>query len=319
MRGQLLLLPSIAAIALGLALPANAADIGTGEPQLVPPVPGWNIGTSLDLVYATREPGDDNIILQDTITGRTILDADDFGFDWEPGLDARLNVTNGNIGGGVRFFGGFKFDDTQKLDTPTIWNFPTIPPLFALGAAAVTSTYETSLDSVELNVAKLFGPHISLFAGVRSVMLDDKLTTVAKFIGNTATVTFEADTFAIGPQLGGEFHYGDRLFVEGDARIGALVASSDFSMGVRQDFGAGFSAFGDDSDWIAVAEGGIAAGFRVGRSTSLRAGYRVLYINDVPTATAIVDKTELLPLTRIEASSDDILIHAVTAGVKITF
>jgi hypothetical protein len=231
-----------------------------GAEETVAPVGGWTASASADLVYATREQGDNYIIIEDTITGDTLVDSNNLDFDWEPGLDARLNFTNGVYGGGVRFFGGFEFDDKARATTSPIFNFPTVPPLFGLGVANATVDYDSSLDSVELNISRNFGPRAAVFVGVRSVMLDETLATRLDFgAANTAVVTFEADTFAIGPQIGGELHFGDRVFVDLDGRIGALSADSGTAMSVRQQIGPTFSASGDQSNWIGVAEGGIAA------------------------------------------------------------
>jgi hypothetical protein len=149
-------------------------------------------------------------------------------------------------------------------------------------------------------------------------MLDEKLTNAFAFPGNKAKVTFEADTFAIGPQLGAEFHYGGRVFADIDGRIGALRADSDLDLNVAQNIGPAFTAFGQQDRWTAVAEGGLAVGVMLGPSTSLRAGYRVLYIDSVPTAPSIIAKTEVIP-GKIKDASDDVLVHGVTLGVKTTF
>jgi hypothetical protein len=64
----------------------------------------------------------------------------------------------------------------------------------------------------------LFGTHGSVFVGLRGIVLNDKLKSIANFGSNVATITIEADTAAIGPQLGGQFSFGDRVFVERDGR-----------------------------------------------------------------------------------------------------
>ena len=43
-----------------------------------------------------------------------------------------------------------------------------------------------------------------MFVGVRGIVVNEKLQNVANFDGNVATITIEADTAAIGPQLGGQ-------------------------------------------------------------------------------------------------------------------
>lgn len=122
------------------------------------------------------------------------------------------------------------------------------------------------------------------------------MSTLFTFVGNEARVTFDTNTFAFGPQIGAELHYGGRVFADVDGRIGALHADSDMGFNVSRNIGPGFAASGQQDNWTAVAEGGVAVGVMVTPSTSLRAGYRVLYIDSVPTALSIVDKTELAPV-----------------------
>lgn len=241
-----------------------------------------------------------------------------FDFGWEPGVDARLNLASGNYGVGFRFFGGFDFNDNKKVTTSPIWNLPTNPPLFGLGTANINAQYDSSLDSAELNAARLFGDNGAIFVGLRGIVVDEKLKNVADFGSNIATLTFNADTAAIGPQLGGQFQVGDRLFVEGDGRIGALTSSTDLNFGVKQAIGPAFAANGSTGNWLMVAEGGIAVGVRIGPSISLRGGYRVLFIDDIPTAASSVDKTQVVS-AMINSSSDEILIHGFTLGGKVVF
>jgi hypothetical protein len=303
----------VAIVALFSTTSANAGDLDAGAPP-----PSAVTSASVDFVYATRENDDNHVIIEDTVTGDTILDSKQFGFDWEPGVDARLNIASGNYGVGLRFFGGFEFDDNVKSTTSPIWNFPTNPPLFGLGTAAINSKYESSLDSVELNGSRLFGDSGAVFVGLRGIVVDEKLKNNVNFGGNVATITLDSDTAAIGPQLGGQFHLGDRFFVEGDGRVAALTSGTDASFSVKQAVGPAFAANGSFGNWLLMAEGGIVAGVKIGPSFSLRAGYRVLFIDDIATAPGLVDKVDVLNASISEAN-DEILIHGVTVGGKFVF
>ena len=183
--------------------------------------------------------------------------------------------------------------------TSPVWNFPTVPPLFGLGIASrQLEIRHRQLDSVELNAARLFGDNGAVFIGLRGIVVDEKLKNLVNFTTNVSTVrTYIADTAAIGPQLGGQFHFGDRFFVEGDGRIGALSSNSDLSFSVTQDVGPAFVANRSTGNWLMVAEGGIVAGVRIGPSFSLRAGYRVLFIDDIPTAASSLTKVRVLSTT----------------------
>jgi hypothetical protein len=44
----------------------------------------------------------------------------------------------------------------------------------------------------------------------------------------------------------------------------------------------------------------------------------VFYLNDVPTAPSIIDKTQVIPET-IREAKDDVLVHGVTLGLKVVY
>lgn len=79
---------SVALVALYLTTPAIAGDLA----QSVPPPVSAATSASIDFVYAMREQSDNQPIIEDTITGATILDSNQFDFGWAPGVDARLNM-----------------------------------------------------------------------------------------------------------------------------------------------------------------------------------------------------------------------------------
>jgi hypothetical protein len=74
---------AVAIVALYLTTPANAGDLDQGAPP-----PSAIASASVDFVYAMREQSDNHLIIEDTVTGATILDSNQFDFGWEPGVDA---------------------------------------------------------------------------------------------------------------------------------------------------------------------------------------------------------------------------------------
>ena len=75
---------SVAFVALYLASPAIAGDLA----QSVAPPASATTSASIDFVYAMREQSDNYPIIEDFITGATILDSNQFDFGRAPGVDA---------------------------------------------------------------------------------------------------------------------------------------------------------------------------------------------------------------------------------------
>jgi hypothetical protein len=301
--------------ALQLVALANAADVGEDIGDTSPYPASWDTSFSVDFVYAARTTSGNEVIIEDTVTGDTILDSGDFGDSWAPGVDVRLGVERGNQDIAVRFLGAFNWDPSESVTTSDIWSILTNPELFGLGAAETIADYSSMLNSIEVNAARPFGDNGTVFAGVRGVLLNENLDILSDFGSNMATVTSEADTIGVGPQVGTEFRTGGPVFVGFDGRIGALLTRSNLDFGVDQEDGPPFEASGDPWNWAGVAEAGIQAGVMIGRSTSIRVGYRALYLHNMPTATSSIGSTNVVDGS-IGHSSQGILVHGATFGVE---
>ncbi|HMN87615.1 MAG TPA: hypothetical protein PKA74_16750, partial [Bauldia sp.] len=167
----------------GVALLSSAGAVLAGD--AAPSPARWTVAFSADAIYATRGDVANDPLIQDAVTGDTVVSGKNFGFDWAPGADLGLTITDQTVDFTGRFIGGLSFDSTVKAETPAIWTIPTAPPLFGLGVAETTNTYSSDFNSVEFNAGRDVGP-VNAFIGIRAVWFNESLGTSADFGGNHA-------------------------------------------------------------------------------------------------------------------------------------
>ena len=239
---------------------------------------------------------------------------------WAPGLDARAIFHAGPQDVTLRFLGGFNWDGTGSTSFAS-GQIPTITTLYINSPTTeATEDYGSSLNSIELDVGKALGSHAQLFAGLRVLKLDETLHDHINLNSgaNIADVTWTVGNLGIGPQAGSTVHFGDRAFLDLDGRVGLLWTTSALGFNVTQTVGSPFSASGNVEGWAPVAEAGIAAGFKIHDHASIKIGYRVLYVHNLPTAASSIAATN--PTTQtIGHSSQDVLVHGATIGFSYEF
>lgn len=304
-----------AGIACALAVWATDA-VAADAPLPEDPVRALHFDASLEAVILTREQTGDFVILEDTIAGQPILTGRDYDFDWEPGADARLGVQFGSLGVAARFFGGFQWEESASLTTPVIWNFPTNPPLFGLGVADIDTDYDSELHTGEVGLT--FSPfqQVQFLAGARGLFLGESLDVNADFGGNAATISTTADTWGIGPQLGLLLNTslpGTRFVLEGEVRGGYLFTESDLDFGVTQNIGPAFAASGEPDGESFFAEASVAARFQFNEHAGIRAGYNVLFVDDIPTAPSSISGVNVIDGT-VDRTTDQLLAHGARVG-----
>ena len=300
----------------GVALLSSAGAVLAGD--AAPSPARWTVAFSADAIYATRGDVANDPLIQDAVTGDTVVSGKNFGFDWAPGADLGLTITDQTVDFTGRFIGGLSFDSTVKAETPAIWTIPTAPPLFGLGVAETTNTYSSDFNSVEFNAGRDVGP-VNAFVGVRAVWFNDALGTSADFGGNRADVNWSVDTTGVGPQIGAIWSgNAGPVRVNLDGRVGYLWTTSDADFSVTQDIGPPFGASSGVSGGTAIAEAGISAGVPLTSTLQLKAGYRVIWMNSMPTAIGSIANTDVLAGS-IDPATDDILIHGGTVGLTAHF
>lgn len=313
-----------------LALASAGASAADQAPPVVkapsPQVPSSFFEFSVDAVYATRGGKRSNdIVLENTVTGEPIVTGRNFSNNWEPGVDARLRAGQGANAFEIRYFGGFDFASSHAATTSPIWNFPTVPPLFGLGAANVNVTHSSQLHSAEANIQWVASPQITVFLGGRVASVREKLRVDADFGGNLATISWGSQFVGAGPQVGAVWRaFGSQtpppnsVFLDLDVRAAWLYGGSEANFGVLQAIGPAFTANGNHTYWTYLAEAGVKAGYVFGPNAQMHIGYRILYIGDVPLALEQIGKTDVLTPTILK-STDEYWIHGVNVGFLLRF
>ena len=296
----------------------------------IPPRPlipsGLSIDASIDGLYGQRNYSDAAIV-QNTLTGATVLSGDSFSFDGKGGVDARLRLGYGAWSVEGRYFGGFKWSAARSDTSPLIWNFPTIPPLFGLGISDLDSDASGRLHSFEGNLRWRANSHIVVFAGGRWISQPDRLAVFADFVVNAATISWDSDFKAIGPQIGFEarlfgprtsFNPMERVFLDVDARLGYLWSSGKQTFSVVQTVGPPFGANGSFHDTTLAYELGAALGIAITPNVELRAGYRYFALEDGVFAPDLIATTNLFN-ARIGQATTRVAVNAITFGLRVVF
>lgn len=318
---------ALAALAVWTAAQSSADAVDAAQASAYqPPAPfpaGWSIDVSADGVYGRRSQSN-AVIAQDAATGAPFLTASDLPFDPEAGLDGRVRVGYGAWALEGRYFGGFKWKSASSTTSPALWFFPTNPPLFGLGVAAIDSTYDGKLRSWEANLRWRANSHVVVFVGGRWISQPENLTVVANFGANTATISWDSALTARGPQIGIDarlfgprtsFNPLQRVFLDVDARFAYLWSSGTQNFSVVQTAGPPFGAGGSFSRDTIAYELGAMLGIEVTPNIELRAGYRYFLLRDAVFAPDLIARTNVVT-ANVSAGSNQLAVSAFTVGLR---
>ncbi len=316
----------VLAVAVSLVTLSSARAVDNLPPRPLIPS-GWSIDASIDGLYGRRNYSDAAIV-QDTITGATVVSGDGFSFDDKGGVDARLRLGYGPWSVEARYFGGFKWSASRNDTTPAIWQFPTVPPLFGLGVSDLDSDATGRLHSFEGNLRWRANSHIVVFAGGRWLSQPDRLSVFADFGGaNAATISWDSDFKAIGPQIGFDarvfgpgttFNPMQFVFLDVDARLGYLWTSGKQTFSVVQNIGPAFGARGSFHDTTFAYELGAALGIAITPNVEVRAGYRYFVLEDGVFAPDLIGATDIIN-ARINQATTRVAVNAITFGLRAMF
>ena len=283
----------------------------------------WTFNSSLDFVYLNRGDVEGGLI-EYTATGEPVLSGSDFDLGWAPGVDAQARVHNDRWGAGVRYLGGFNWDDRIAVPITDFAIFLTEPALSVI-PADFSASYGSRLDSFEFNGMWMPSSRVTVLGGLRWVGIDDSL--LVRGTSSVAVLDFNLslESRGLGPQIGAEFRVIDPsegglpIFLDVDARIGAVYLSHDGAFIVGQPSLAPiFDSAGGASDWSFLGEVGAKIGAKVGERGSVTLGYRGVYLNRVPQAAGQYPGVDVLAGT-MELSYDSFWSHGVTVGFEMNF
>jgi len=297
-----------------------------------------NFKLSLAGVYMTRDNNSNRRLLRDNTTNASLFNADQFDYDWEPGVDFAI---------------GYHIDSQNSVEARVLWldqfsasgNFSipaandliletSIPDLIGNFAGPLSGQVSASTDfySLEANWKGMQLGSGDLMVGVRHANLDDSFNTFVSVpaIPFTNDITWEADNRLYGVQIG----WNGTLFEDESAgfSVGGVVKGGiyyndgrvrmqNFQTGGfvgRQLFG---SATDSVSETAAIVEAGLTMSMKINEAVYLEAGYQVLYASGVATAASQVGRTSSAfdPNTLRADASNNVLFHGGRVGAKIRF
>jgi hypothetical protein len=260
-------------------------------------------------------------LLTDTVTGQTLLDADQFDFDWEPGWEVGGALNLGRKSAvELRYFQIDSWTSTVASPAASIVTFNTNPPLFALGAASLSSTYGTDLHSGEINGRYQVRDWLGLLAGYRHLQLSENLLTSVGFTTNAANVSVASDNSLNGGQLGFEVgRVGERLGVQlrGLAGVYHNNATADFE--VTQTVGPAFGASGETDHTAFAGELQVKGQYRLTENIAVQAGYQLLWLEGVALAPEQLGRTDVITQSINLTASGSPFYHGAFVGVAVTW
>ena len=274
----------------------------------------WEVNAGGVALTRTR-PQSSQIIRQATTPNATLLDASDINFDWAIGPDIsivrRLCDCRAFQAVDFRYFGVWNVQGNRDTNPDTAWQFPNTT---VFGATSVSTSYETQLHSVELNVLR-DSPlcRLTWLAGFRWVQLKDDLDN-GVLIETTARNRYDyrTENNLYGGQVGAMIRLLDTC---GPLQITLVPKAGIYATTVRNEYTAPAIAASNRDDRASfVGDVGVLATYCVTEHLSVQGGYQLLWVDGV--AVGGSQPAALNPNTQEGInSSGSAFYHGATAGV----
>lgn len=241
-----------------------------------------------------------------------IVSADAYDFDAQGGpevaLGRRLNDCWAIEG---RYFG---VDNTASTSLTSPGNF--IGTGFTgPGGTLLTGRYLTMLDSAEINVRHQYSDRLDLLAGFRWIQLQDQLHST---IGPVARAQYDYDNRLYGGQIGANLDVAprcSRILANIEAKAG--VFHNDVEGGIYE-FAPGPIGYftGGETTTSFLGEIKLTAGYQLTKRVAVRAGYQLLWLEEVALASdAAVRSLQNPSLLRTASADAGLFYHGATIGL----
>jgi len=291
--------------------------------------PLWIV--SAEAMYLRRSNARDQILATDQTTGATRLSTSDFNDDYDviPRLQVIRQWSNCN-GWDVNMFGISSFDSDVLTGSSPEYIAPGITLPSTAPGTVFRTRYETRFDSIELNYRRGSCRHryLTLIAGFRWLELSDELD-----VDQTAPI--QRDLFAIdtdnhmyGFQTGFDavlWNRGPRFYVDSMLRAGIFYNRADQSTYAPVFTPAPPGLFVDRlsaraSHTSFFGELGIHGVYRLTNRISIRAGYRLMWLEGVALAPNQIPVNSLIgPGTAALDTGGSLFLDGATLGASVTF
>lgn len=281
--------------------------------ECCPPI--WYASVGAVILQRSRPaPG---IVVATNPGGAEISNADDFDFAWSAGVDVTLarRLGNGDILE-ARFF-QVDSNDTNTFVTPSgfIGAGFTGP-----GGTNFAGEYITRLYSTELNYRRAWSDQLTILGGFRMLEVNDDM--IYRLNGNVATGQYEYNNYLYGAQIGADLALTDRanpfqLNVVGKAGYyGNFVAGGIFEFQANNFIG---SFTGQETFSAFVGEVGISGAYQITSCLAVRAGYQLLWVNNVALGSDAAARSLLNPSLLNNVETGDLFYHGATIAVDVVW
>jgi hypothetical protein len=299
--------------------------------QTLPTPTGLHFWVDGQALFMTQELGD-RALLSTTAGKGDILSARDVEPDqWEPGFEGAIGVDMGRWGVEAR---GFWLDTLSgKSSTTTVQPGGNVTFEFnspqAIGVAGVPGTFDGRFQSdvhgAEGSFSYELMPHGRVYVGPRWIDLNEQFDLDLTGAGGTGDFRWNTKNQLVGGQAGFRTDWiallsktPSKFSLVSDTSIGVFhnSASDDFKSVAN---GVASFKLHDGKGLPAVAvNASLTAGFRPTSNIELFAGYEVLWINGVASATDQMSGTDATNNT-VSIVKGDALFHGAKVGGRIRF
>jgi hypothetical protein len=140
--------------------------------------PRWQF--QLGAVYMNRLDEDFRVLMESTINPLRQLNAENFDFDWEPGMDLSFSLVCWDDDRmEFRVLGLQEYSAEQRIDTAgSPIRIDSAPPVFTPNVQAIDALYTSELNGFELNWHWVTYAPFNYLAGFRFASLDEELSTI---------------------------------------------------------------------------------------------------------------------------------------------
>ncbi len=280
--------------------------------------PRWT--ATADAIFLHRDDPSSGILALNTDSPSEILNANDFNFGTQAGIDLTLacSLSNGH-GMQLRYFGIDDWDATQNVSTTfdDLLQFNAAPPVFVTSGDAITSTYASKLHSAEFNLTHQVSDWLGLLAGFRYLELNEG--GVTNLVDSTLPYTYSAATsnHLYGGQLGMQawlWSY-DRFRVDVSGNAGVYGNHSRQSSSIATNAATVFAS-GSDDRVAFVGEAALTGTVCLTDCLKLRGGYRLLWLDGVALATDQLAVSNFNDGLGYDGSGD-VFYHGAFAGIEL--
>jgi hypothetical protein len=280
----------------------------------------WRV--TADALFLQRNDPAAGVLVIDAIDDTEILNANDLDFGVHAGFDMSLTRRFGDrFAVEARYFGIAAWDaQAATITTPgRLLQVNSTPPRFPEAGTSVEADYSSGLHNVEINGHWLIREDWALLAGFRYAELDEDFAMSSSGATNPFLYQTTTRNRLSGFQLGTAFSLWDR---GGPLSVDGVLKSGIFGNRAAQrsewDGGAVLPPVSDAASETAfIGEIGAIGSYRLTNHLSVRAGYRLLWIDRVAWAAAQIAASDFDPdsLQGIDATGDA-FYHGAFVGLE---